>query len=137
MCEAADYGNICMQGRPGSRRFLDYNNRSCETSDLALAVVDTWAYGTLSHSHLHQCLKNLCAGAPAKVPVSFIVARRLSTGVSDACRLASANSATTSLAWAISSHKVRVVFGAMEVIPGAADRRATLAMKERATQAFA
>ena len=67
--EKANHGNVCVQARPGSAELFDYSHRACEDAEfLAPVTGDNLAYGTLSHSHFHQCLKNLVGGAKAEKP---------------------------------------------------------------------
>ena len=134
--EEADFGNIVVQAKPGSSELLDHNRRACEASRfLAPVIVDQLPYGTLSHSHLHQCLKNLAAGAPAEAPQAFIVNGRLSMEAVERLQPKLALSVSVGLTWTVLSHRIREVPGALELIQGAANRRASVAMKESALQA--
>jgi len=64
--EEANSAGVVVQVEPGSDHFLQVNRDHCD-GDNGLAPVNherggSLAYGTLSHSHLHQILKNIKAG---------------------------------------------------------------------------
>jgi hypothetical protein len=134
--EEANYGNIVVEARPNSDELHLHNHRACEGSEfLAPLDANKLVYGTLSHSHLHQFLKNLRAGAPAKAPTAFIVNGRLSIEAVERVQPELARSARTGLAWTILSHKIRDDPYAMQIIQAAANRRASVAMRETSMQA--
>ena len=136
--DEANFGNICVQERPGSREMFKYNRRACEASEFLAEVTGySLLYGSLSHSHLHQCLKNIIAGAPAEAPTDFIVNGKLSLQAVALAQPSLAASARQGLEWEILSWKIRDEAGAMELIQSAWNRKAGIAMKESAVQAVA
>ena len=87
-------------------------------------------YGSLSHSHLHQCLKNIAGRAVAKTPEAFVVAGRLRLETISRLQSDLAESVHTGLQWTILSWRVRDVPGAQELIQAAMNRKAGVHMKE-------
>ena len=137
--EEADYGNIAVQECPGARTITEFNHRACEESEFLAPIRGEvmLSYGTLSHSHLHQCLKNLVGGARAKLPTAFIHDGHLSMEAVRRLQPRLAASAERGLRWTVLGHSVRDVPGALELIQSAANRRASVAMKETALQTVA
>ena len=67
--EEADNGGIVVEARPGSTVLHDFNKKACDGDSLhAPVVAGTIAYGSLSHSHVHQCLRNIRGGGVCDVP---------------------------------------------------------------------
>ena len=67
--EEADNGGIVVEARPGSAVLHDFNKKACDGDSLPVPVVaGTIAYGSLSHSHVHQCLRNIRFGGVCDVP---------------------------------------------------------------------
>ncbi len=61
--EEADSGGVLVQQKPGTSLISDFNMRACDRDEyLAPADAGAISYGSLSHSHLHQVLKNVKAG---------------------------------------------------------------------------
>jgi hypothetical protein len=134
--DEANFGNICVQERPGSSDLLRFNAEACRASEfLADIVVDSLGFGTLSYSHLHQCLKNIAGGCTALSPTSFMLNGRLSVDAVASVSPALAESVTKGLQWTVLSWKIRDVTGAMELIQAAWNRKAGVAMKESSVQA--
>ena len=66
----ADTGGIAVEEKPGHTRLHDFNTQVCAKDPLLADVVGCISYGSLSHSHLHQILRNIkfganCTGLPA------------------------------------------------------------------------
>ncbi len=136
--DEANFGNICVQERPGSDALLKFNAGSCVANEfLANIVVDSLPFGSLSHSHLHQCLKNIASGCLASKPTTFMLNGRLSVDAVASVSLALAESVAKGLQWTVLSWKIRDVAGAMELIQAAWNRKAGVAMKESCMQAVA
>jgi len=58
--DEANFGGICVQSPAGSRAIHDFNVKSCAGDPLLAPVAAGFiAYGSLSHSHLHQILRNV------------------------------------------------------------------------------
>jgi hypothetical protein len=68
-CEEADNGGVVVAQKPGSPTLHDFNQKACE-GEVYLAPVVTGfiAFGSLSHSHLNQILKNVKGCARADIP---------------------------------------------------------------------
>jgi hypothetical protein len=61
--EEADNGGVVVAQKPGSPAFHDFNQKACDgEAYLAPVVTGFIAFGSLSHSHLHQILKNYRGG---------------------------------------------------------------------------
>ena len=136
--DEANFGNICVQERPGSDALLKFDAGSCVANQfLANIVVDSLPFGSLSHSHLHQCLKNIASGCLASKPTTFMLNGKLSVDAVASVSLALAESVAKGLQWTVLSWKIRDVAGAMELIQAAWNRKAGVAMKESCMQAVA
>ncbi len=69
--EESDNGGIVVEARPGSRAVHDFNREACDGDPFHVPVVTGWiAYGSLSHSHLHQTLRNIRGGGVCTVEVA-------------------------------------------------------------------
>ena len=136
--EEANFGNVCVQERPGRTELLEYNRRACAAHEyLADVVSDSLLYGTLTHSHLHQCLKNIAGGAEAVKPENFMVGGKLNMQAVESAQPSLAQAVRQGLQWTVLSWRIRDEQGAMELIQGAHNRKAAVAMKESALQAVA
>jgi hypothetical protein len=136
--EEANFGNLCVEERPGKSTLLQYNRRACaDHKFLADIKVDRLQFGTLSHSHLHQCLKNIAAGTPAERPTSFILNGRLSLDAVASVQPLLADSVRRGLEWTILSWRIREEPGALELIQAAWNRKSSISMKETEVQAVA
>ncbi len=61
----ADANGVLVAAKPGSREFQDFYSMAAEVDTLlAPAVAGCITFGSLSHSHLHQVLRNVKAGMP-------------------------------------------------------------------------
>jgi len=67
--EEANAGGVCVELRPGDTTVEVFNQDACE-GDLRLAPVVTGSisYGTFSHNHFNQNLKNIEGRAQANIP---------------------------------------------------------------------
>ena len=63
------HGGVCVEWKQGCHKLGTFNAEAVEGND-RMAPVDPWSlkYGSLSHSHLNQILKNIKAGARADIP---------------------------------------------------------------------
>jgi len=67
--EESDSGGIVVEARPGSRAVHDFNREACDADPFhATVVTGCIAYGSLSHSRLHQVLRNIRGGGYCIVP---------------------------------------------------------------------
>ena len=61
--DEADAGGVCVEQMPGTSTIAAFNFKACELDFYhAPATVGCISFGTLSHSHIHQVLKNVRAG---------------------------------------------------------------------------
>lgn len=128
--DEANFGNICVEERPGHTDLFRFNKTACAAQEfLADIATESLAFGTLSHSHLHQCLKNIAGGAPAVLPVSFMNNGRLCLHTVRSHSLALAESVENGLSWTVLSWRIRDEPGAMELIQSAQNRKSGVAMK--------
>ena len=135
--DEANFGNICVQERPSATELLEYNRRACAASEyLADVTTDQILYGTLTHSHLHQCLKNIAGSAAAAKPEAFMNGGNLSLHACTQAQPALAEAVTHGLKWTVLKWTIRDEKGAMELIQGAHNRKAGVAMKESPLQAI-
>ena len=75
--EDANTSGIAVQEKPGATRIHDFNHAACEADEyMAPVLAGCIAYGSLSHSHLHQILRNIRAGMQGSPP-SICTASRL------------------------------------------------------------
>ena len=67
--EKSDNGGVVVEARPGSIVLHDFSKNACDGDSFNVPVVrGTIAFGSLSHSHLHQCLRNVHGGGVCSVP---------------------------------------------------------------------
>jgi hypothetical protein len=67
--EESNNGGIVVEAHPGSTAVYDFNREACFGDPFHVPVVTGWiAYGSLSHSHLHQVLRNIRGGGACTVP---------------------------------------------------------------------
>jgi hypothetical protein len=67
--EESNNGGIVVEARPGSTEVHEFNREACDGDPYHVPVVTGWiAYGSLSHSHLHQVLRNIRGGGPCNIP---------------------------------------------------------------------
>ncbi|MCP4241799.1 MAG: hypothetical protein GY772_14660 [bacterium] len=67
-CEA-DSAGVVVAAVPGSEEILRFNREACSGDDLLADVrVPFLGYGSLSHSHLNQIMKNIKAGVAGRIP---------------------------------------------------------------------
>jgi hypothetical protein len=103
----ADSNGVLVAAKPGSTHFQDFYSMAAEVDTLlAPAVAGCIMFGSLSHSHLHQILRNVRAGMPCPgIPavagpdgLTFSLERLRSVDV------AFASAVTTGLLWEILDH---------------------------------
>ncbi len=69
VAEESDNGGVVVEARPGSTVLHDFNQNACDGDSFNVPVVTgTIAFGSLWHSHLHQCLRNVRGGGVCSVP---------------------------------------------------------------------
>ena len=66
--EESDNGGIVVEAKPGSIVLHDFNKNACDGDPVHVPVVTGLiCYGSLSHSHLHQILRNIRGGGACLV----------------------------------------------------------------------
>ncbi len=67
--EESDNGGIVVEATAGSSTIHKFNRDACDGDPFHAPVVTGWiVYGSLSHSHLHQVLRNIRGAAPCNIP---------------------------------------------------------------------
>lgn len=67
--QEANCGGVLVAARPGDFSIHDFNEAGCDGDPLLAPVAaGTIAYGSLSHSHLHQILRNVRGGLKVDLP---------------------------------------------------------------------
>ncbi len=86
-----------MEAKPGSNAVREFNRTACDGDPVQAPAVTGWiAYGSLSHSNVHQCLRNIRGGGVCSMPeVSEL--GRFSLAKLKTCDPASASAAETGL----------------------------------------
>ncbi len=68
-CVEADTNGVLLGETPGKTGILYFNQKACAGEDnMAPIAVKTMPYGSLSHSHLNQVLKNVLQGVESDAP---------------------------------------------------------------------
>ena len=137
--DEANHDNVCIEARPGTYELVDYNRAVCKSQEfLANVDVEVMGYGSASHSHLHQCLKNILGGAKCSENIrQFAVGGRLSFESVQRADPLLAAACVSGLKWQVLSWRIRDVPGAIEVIQAACNRKNSASMKETEMQAIA
>ena len=61
--DEADHASVCVEEKPGSDRFLKYNQRFCEGDNrFADVLVASMPHASVGHAHVNQVLANICGG---------------------------------------------------------------------------
>jgi len=117
---------------------LIYNRDACNASPyLADVTSELMLYGTLAHSHLHQCIKNIRGGAKTETAGRFSVNGHLNLDVVTSESPDLAESCHKGLQWTVLSWRIRDVPGALTLIQSALNRKNEVAMAESAMQCVA
>jgi hypothetical protein len=67
--EESDNGGVAVEARPGSTVTHDFNKHACDGDAFHVPVLTgVVCFGTLSHSHLHQILRNVRGGGVCSMP---------------------------------------------------------------------
>ena len=136
--DEAQHDNVCVQVRPGDTAVHQYNKATCEANEmLANLEVDNLQYGTLSHSHLHQCLKNINGKAKAIAPAGFCSEGVLQLELVKSKDPALAKACERGLTWEVLHWSVRDEPGALELIQAACNRKAASQLRETEMQGIA
>ncbi|MCP4240221.1 MAG: hypothetical protein GY772_06630, partial [bacterium] len=136
--DEANFENICVEERPGSDALLKYNNAICASQEyLADVTSNSMHWGTISHSHLHQCLKNILGGAKAREPSGLCRGGHLSLEIVAGEQPALAQDCRCGLEWEVLSWRVRDDPGAVRLIQSACNRKGSAQLRETDMQAVA
>ena len=135
----ANFENICVQARPDDASapagLFRFNQEACAASPLlANLEVDSLSFGTLSHSHLHQCLKNINGGAAAQLAASFCNDGKLSWDLVATRDPDLAKACRQGLKWEILHWKIHDHPGALQIIQAACNRKGASQMRETEVQ---
>ena len=136
--EEANAAGICVEQRPGRHTFDDFNKAACDGDDFhAPVVAGVISFGTLSHSHLHQVLKNIRAGMPGTAKTILDSNGKYSLSKLRTVDLAFAAAVDTGLQWDILAWEMEIEEPeACVVIQAAMNSRAGLSLLTHEMQAF-
>ena len=106
--EESDNGGVVVEAKTGSTVLHDFNKKACDGDPFNVPVVTGLiTYRSLSHSHLHQCLRNVRGGGVCSVPevskLGKLSLAKLKTGDP-----AFGHAAETGLCWDILSYAIEV-----------------------------
>ena len=105
----ADTNGVVVEQRQGSSTIAHFNARVCDgDSAFAPVIPGAIAFGSLSHSHLNQILKNIKAGVQANVPSICDLSGRLSVQRLHAIDAPFAAAVTAGLLWEILASDIDV-----------------------------
>ena len=140
--DEANFENVCVQARPDDASapagLFRFNKEACDASPmLASLEVDSLSYGTFSHSHLHQCLKNINGGAVAHLPAAFCTDGKLNLELVAMRDPSLAQACRQGLKWEILHWRIRDHPGALRNIQGACNRKGASQMRETEVQTIA
>ena len=136
--DEANFDCIAVQERPHSSDILRWNVHMCSSQEMLSDVVaDEIRFGTLSHSHLNQCLKNILGSALASKPKSFIADGRLRLDLVALSQPRLADACSRGLHWEVLSWKLRDVPGALGLIQSACNRKGGVQLRETELQVVA
>lgn len=124
--EEADHDNVCVQARPNSTELHEHNLNACLASPLLADPIGHIEYGTLSHSHLHQCFKNIAGQAKATKPKGIISDDTLSLAMCKERHPKMAEYIEHGLLWEVLSYRVRDDKDACEIIQSAINRKSEI-----------
>jgi hypothetical protein len=136
--EEANAGGICVEQRPGCHTFEDFNKAACDGDDFHAPVAAgmIW-FGTLSHSHMHQVLKNIRASMPGIANAILDSSGRYSLSKLRILDPAFAAAVDTCLYWDILAWEMEIEEPeACVVIQAAMHSRAALSLLTHEMQAF-
>jgi hypothetical protein len=136
--EEANAGAICVEQRPACHTFADFNKAACDGDDYH-APVDSGviAFGSLSHSHLHQVLKNIAGGMPGTAKAILDSSGKYSLSMLRTADPAFAAAVDTGLTWDILVWQMEVEEPeACSVIQAAMNSKAALFLLTHEMQAF-
>ena len=129
---------IVVQEVPGSSRIHDYNVLRCaEHAGLAAQVNGAiMSFGSLSHSHLNQSLKNLAAGLSMGMASVEVSPGTLSLQLLAERHPSFAEYATNGLAWELLSHEINQDANALRIIHAACNVKTCVAMPDHEIEAM-
>ena len=132
----ANHDNVAVQVRPGDLTISKHNESVCLSSKF-LAVLNAAAinFSSLSHSHLHQCIKNILGKAFAVAPARFCHEGALSMELVHRRDPALAEACQTGLVWEVLAWQIRDEPDALRLIQAACNRKSLAQMKETEMQA--
>jgi hypothetical protein len=137
--DEADAGGVCVEQKPGTFTIAAFNLKACEL-DLYHAVPkdEFMCFGTLSHSHIHQVLKNIRAGMKGTTKSIVDQNGNYSLVLLRAADPTFALVIDTGLLWEVLSWKMDVEEpDACSIIQAAMNAKGALFMLQHEMQAFA
>ena len=121
----ADHDNVCVQIRPGCQEVFKFNQRICNNHPLLADVLqNTLSFATVSHSHLHQCLKNIVAECTGHAPAGFLHEGKLNIEMIKGKDPLLHRACMHGLQWEVLSADIRDEPLALEIIHAACNRMA-------------
>ena len=106
--EESDSGGVVVEAKPGSTVLHDFNKKACDGDPFNVPVVTGLiTYGSLSHSHLHQCLRNIRGGGVCSV-LEVSELGKFSLAKLKTVDPAFGHAAETGLCWDILSYAIEV-----------------------------
>ena len=137
--DEADAGGVCVEQKPGTFTIAAFNLKACEL-DLHHAVPkdEFICFGTLSHSHIHQVLKNIRGGMKGTTKSIMDQHGNYSLVMLRAADPTFALVIDTGLLWEVLSWKMDVEEpDACSIIQAAMNAKGALFMLQHEMQAFA
>ena len=136
--DEADAGGVCVEQKPGTSTISAFNLKACEL-DLyhAPATEGCISYGSLSHSHLHQVLKNIRAGMKGTAKLILDKIDNYSLAMLRAADPTFASVVDSGLLWEVLSWKMdEEEPQACTIIQAAMNSKGALFMLQHEMQAF-
>ena len=106
--EESNNGGVVVEATPGSTVLHDFNKKACDGDPFNVPVLTGLiSYGSLSHSHLHQCLRNIRGGGVCLVQ-EVSESGKFSLAKLKTADPAFGHAAETGLCWDILSYAIEV-----------------------------
>ena len=137
--DEADAGGVCVEQKPGTFTIAAFNLKACELDLYHATPKDEFiCFGSLSHSHHHQVLKNIRAGMKGTTKSIVDQNGNYSLALLRAADLTFALVVDTGLLWEVLSWKMDVEEpDACSIIQAAMNAKGALFMLQHEMQAFA
>ena len=128
--QAADCNGVLVQEKPGSLAIQAFNNNACKDDPMMAPLVrgQTIGYGTLSHSHLNQILKNIFAQLELGIPEISGTDGKCCVQTLSAVDARFAEAVQRGLLWEVLSHEINDDPDATDIIQAACNAQNAVAM---------